>query len=695
MEVWVRHMARSRCRGWRAQSRSGGGCLALLLLFGNLGGCSSDPDLFDQAVERIESSTPSSTEFDTQATQPGAEGLNPSKFDAYVVGQASKTDIEDGLGDELLDVQLQFENADIKDVVVTILGDILRKEFTLDPSLTGIVTLRTSHGLSAKSLVHLMNDAVVKSGGRVRRSGSLYSITAMPAPDGKGAELSRANPTLTFLPLRHAQAINIQTLLRSVFPTAGRINVDKKNNILVLGGPAGIRRGMARTAALFDTDVLAEKTLGVYPLKYANANEVIAQLQVLYEQKEGDSHQAIQFLPVGRVNAILAATRNPSMLARLEEVIAGLDKRRSTDERLYVVELQHANAEVLAGLLTKLFEDGSGGDGVVEALGGAKTGAGLAGPANAARPGPGDQPSRNRAGIKVMANVEANSLLIFASPSEYAVVEDAITTLDAKPLQVLIEATIMEVTLNDRLTYGVQAFLREASPDLTVGFFGGVGDVLSGSFPGFNVLFNDAGKVGAVINALSAVTEVRVLSSPQITAIDNEPASLQVGDEVPVTTRQVVGTDPAAPTINSIEYRQTGVILDVVPHINRQGGVTLEVRQEVTNAPQLTSASSLTPTLTRRIIETKTFVQSGQTVALGGLVSERSTDIRDRVPLLGDIPILGALFGMTDTVKTKTELIVFLTPTVFTDPEETQEVTNELLQQIKELWTGDKRAEEN
>lgn len=627
---------------------------------------------------------------------------------SFIVGGASGEELLLGLSDDPVDVELSFEDADIKEVVTTILGDVLRREFTLDPLLNRKVSLNTGRGLSARSLVMLLNDAVIEAGGRMTRKGELFQIVALPGQGSRVAELSRANPTVTFVPLRYTQASNIKALLQSVYPNAKQISVDAERNILIVAGPEAVRQSIVRTAELFDTDVLREKTLAIYPLVNAKAQDVIAQLEILYEQSASDPYRGVQFMPIDRLNAILAVTRAPQMLDRLQEVVEGLDIGRATEKRLHVVQLQHAKAEILAELLTKAMGELSSyrlGFGAAPLGGGENPQviSSLASPARAAafpaagpgsveppealpyaigaRVDPGDQ------GIRIIAHIESNALLVFASSAEFAVISNAIQQLDVRPPQVLIEATIMEVTLNDKLNYGVQAFLKSTDPDYTLGFFGGASAVLAGAFPGFNFIFQES-NVEAVIDALRAVTDVSVLSQPQIVTVDNQEAVLQVGDEVPVTVREVVdASTPGAPTISSIEYRQTGVILSVIPQINKSGDVTLDIRQEVTNAAQVEGSSSLTPVLSRRVIETRVSAQTGQTIVLGGLVSERMTDKRDRLPLLGDIPVIGGVFGTTESVLSKTELIVFLTPTVFRDPDEAKAITLELMNRINSLWT--------
>ncbi|MBV8410096.1 MAG: type II secretion system protein GspD, partial [Alphaproteobacteria bacterium] len=191
-------------------------------------------------------------------------------------------------------------------------------------------------------------------------------------------------------------------------------------------------------------------------------------------------------------------------------------------------------------------------------------------------------------------------------------------------------------------------------------------------------------------NALRDVTTVTVLSAPQVVTEDNQRARLEVGQQVPILTQTITQATVNNPSVlNSVSYVQTGVILTVTPRVNTTGGVDMDIRQEVTDVPDAllqAATPNLTPVLTRRVIETRVSVQSAQTVALGGLINEASQDSRQRVPLLGDLPVVGWLFGQTGVSRNKRELLVFLTPTAFSNPEEARNFTLELRRRVEALW---------
>jgi general secretion pathway protein D len=295
----------------------------------------------------------------------------------------------------------------------------------------------------------------------------------------------------------------------------------------------------------------------------------------------------------------------------------------------------------------------------------------------------GGAPGRDE-NIRIIANDTNNSLVILATGTQYRDIEGALKQLDTIPLQVLIEATIAEVRLVDSLKYGVKWFFDTGNTSVTLS------DVASGAvnsvFPGFSVLFSSSADVRVVLDALDEVTDLNVVSSPQLLVVDNRTAELQVGDQVPVATQSAVNTiDPDAPIVNSIEFRDTGVLLKVTPRVNSSGLVNLEIQQEVSDVVETTTSGIDSPTIQQRRIKSWVSVHSGETVALGGLIRDRSTKSTAGVPGLSRIPLLGALFGTHDEGVDRTELLVLITPRVVRNAKQARDITKELRRQIQTL----------
>ena len=247
----------------------------------------------------------------------------------------------------------------------------------------------------------------------------------------------------------------------------------------------------------------------------------------------------------------------------------------------------------------------------------------------------------------------------------------------------LIEVSLAEVTLADELRYGVQWFFESSDGQTTLSESTSGG--ISSAFPGFSYLYTGSSDVRAVLNALESVTEVKVISSPKLLVLNNHSASLRVGDEVPVPVQSAINTfDTNAPIVNTVEYRNTGVILEVTPRINEGGLIYLDVVQEVSDVAQTTSSGIDAPTIQQRKIETTVAVQGGETIALGGLIRDSDVVTKTGVPFLHKIPLLGNLFSRTGITNRRTELVVFLTPRIIRNAEETRSALEDLQRLIED-----------
>jgi general secretion pathway protein D len=290
--------------------------------------------------------------------------------------------------------------------------------------------------------------------------------------------------------------------------------------------------------------------------------------------------------------------------------------------------------------------------------------------------------------MRIIPNVQNNAVLVYATPEEETTVSSMLHKIDILPLQVRIDAVIAEVTLNDALQYGTQFFFKEGSVNqtLSTASAAAAGNTVTGSFPGF-VFAASSKAVNAAISALQNVTTVNVLSSPELLVLDNQPARLLVGELVPYLTQSSQSTiTSGSPVINSVDYRQTGVIMEVTPRVNSGGLVTLDVSQEVSEVENTTSTSANSqinsPTFSDRSVVSRVVVQDGQTVGLAGLIQESRTVGNSGIPWLKDIPVLGLLAGTQSNSRTRTELLILITPHVVRDQRDAQALTEDLREQL-------------
>ena len=279
-----------------------------------------------------------------------------------------------------------------------------------------------------------------------------------------------------------------------------------------------------------------------------------------------------------------------------------------------------------------------------------------------------------------------NAIIVLGTPRDYATIEDALRKLDIPPLQVLIEAAITEVSLTDELRYGVQWNYLNGSSQ--VGYSEGGTPQPTQVYPGFSFFYGGS-SINATLNALQQRTNIKVVSAPKLLVLNNQSAALQVGDQVPISTgsaTNLVGNTNAV--VNSIEYKDTGVILKITPRVNASGVVQLDVSQEVSQV-NTTAASSSTqrqsPTISTRRIATTVAVRDGEVIALGGLFSSTKNFGKNGIPFLSQIPVIGGLFGTQQNTERRTELIVLLKPHVIETTDDARAATEELRSKIRTL----------
>jgi general secretion pathway protein D len=293
-------------------------------------------------------------------------------------------------------------------------------------------------------------------------------------------------------------------------------------------------------------------------------------------------------------------------------------------------------------------------------------------------------------GARIIADELNNAVLVYSLSGEYAKIEATLKRLDREPTQVLIEASIIEVTLGDDLRYGLQwSFTDKARNGLTgTGVFSSVeGGVLGDSLAGFSyTLKNSLGQVRAVLNALAEKSLVKVISSPSLMVLDNHTAAIAVGNQQPIRSTETVTSGGNVST--SIQYKDTGVNLQVTPSVSAENIVTMQINQAVTDVGQIDTATSQRSFLQRQIVS-KVAVRSGETLVLGGLIRDNDTTGKSGIPLLSEIPVVGALFGTQTRNASRTELLVVITPRVVRSDADAREVGAELRERMKSFTGND------
>jgi len=628
-------------------------------------------------------------------------------------------------------VTLNFANADIREVIDVVLGETLGISYIIDPAVQGTVTARTSTPLERDAVIPALENILALNGAALVKTDGLYRVVTLESAAGS---LSRpiVSPSqrqlkqgagIRIIPLKFASATEVGELIKPFIGTSSSLTVDSARNLLIFAGPGSEAVELVELAKVFDVDWMAGMSFGLFPVDIADAKNMATELESIFLQG-GESPLAglVRFVPIERLNAILAITPQVQYLKQVETWIDRLDRGEEViGQRIFVYHVANGRAVEMAEILTEIFRGGTEADrlppdasvapglvptefGTLEspttaretaAAGDADVGATRGGyeagrrrerrlAAAAGRLEASTDVARlidNPSDIRIIADERINALVILATPTEYRMIESTLKRLDILPLQVFIEATIAEVSLNDELRYGLQWFFQ--SGDFAATFSRLATGAVSSGFPGFSLVANSS-DARVILNALTEITDVNVISSPQLMVLDNQTARLQVGDEVPIATQSSVSTtDANAPIVNSVDYRDTGVVLEVTPRVNAGGLVVLEISQEVSDVVETTTSDIDSPTILQRLIQTTVAVQSGDTVVLGGLIEDDQKEGISGVPWLSEIPLIGNLFKVTTKIRFRRELLIFITPTVVSNRKEAREVTEELRRRLR------------
>ncbi|WP_229166594.1 type II secretion system secretin GspD [Bradyrhizobium altum] len=552
---------------------------------------------------------------------------------------------------------------------------------------------------------------------------------------------------VSIVPLRFVSAAAIGKTAESFLSRPGAVRVDQARNVLLIQGTASERQAALGVIGTLDVEWLRNQSVGLYPLKSTAPETMIRELEKVFDTADGGQGQGvIKFQPVSRMNAVLAVSKNSKVLERATQWVRRLDRSDPTGTTVRVYSLRFGNARSIARILNEMFvgrSSQSAGDSQssptapgqsgttsrIDSLGagtlsssnnpatttqGSTDNSGTANRSGAAQVGFSDRkdddqdiagPGGGGTGlgslprgifqnVRVTADKSTNAIMVYSNQEDYLVIERAIESLDRPRLQVAVDAMVAEVTLTDQLQYGVQAYLTSANagagPDKgSVGLFGAAQSaaqtaLLARVLPGFNLLLGAEANPKLVLNALSTLTTVKVLSAPSLVVSDNEPAILEVGDQVPISTGSTV---TGLNVVSSISRQNTGIILKVLPHVHPNGSIELEIEQEVSNVvnPGGASAQNLTPTISQRRIHSTVGTSSGQTVLLGGLIKEDDERSVAGLPGLNQIKYLGDLLSQKSDTKLRSEIIVFVTTKLVRNGHDAQVVAEEFRERLDSM----------
>ena len=620
-------------------------------------------------------------------------------------------------------IALHLENADLLQVIGIIASE-LRINYVVDPEVTGRVIINTMGQVQRADLFPLLQTILRINGATAVQTGNFYRIVPLqdiqrlplePLLNPQPGDLSEDDRmVMNVLTLKYVSAADMTRILTPFLSEGGHLFSQEAGNILIVTDSSQSMRRLLEMVALFDSEAFSNQRVRLYAVTNSQAAKVVEELrQVFAAYGLSTESSAIRFVALERINSILAVTGNPASFPEVERWLERLDQPvPESGIRTFVYKVENGKATDLAGVISQVIGLQMPVGLTYPAGGTADPGAGVPpspmaaaiplAPQASARVVPfgAAPPGAEASHIRIVPDAINNFLVIQATAQEYEQIRQMLRELDVVPRQVMIEAKVYEVDLTDALSAGVSAFLQNRSAagaqqlpgnerKLQAGFGTPEGGGIASLTASLGTLVGKTRELVAFLSAAETRSQARVISAPSILASDNLPASINVGTEVPVLTSQalVSGAQVSGSSLftNTIQNRDTGVILTITPRINSSGLVTLQIQQEVSAPLAPASGGIQSPSIQKRSVSTQAVVQDKETIALGGIIQETNTLTKNRIPLLGDIPYVGALFGNTSRSTQRTELIILLTPTVIRDVAEARVAAAEFRNKLRDL----------
>ena len=643
------------------------------------------------------------------------------------------------------DIMFNFTDQPIEAVINTVMGDVLHANYSIAQDVKGTVSFSTSKPVNKQQALSILetllswtNNAMIRQGERYVILPAAQAVAGKLVPEMPVAEPA-AGMSARLYPLHYIAATEMQKLLKPFVRDNAFLLVDPARNVLSLAGTPQELANYQDTIDTFDVDWLRGMSIGVYALQHASVAELMPQLQKLFGPDSGmPLSSMVKFMPNERTNSIVAISSQPAYLQEVADWIKTIDEGGGNEPQMYVYDVRNMKATDLAKYLRQIYGNGqikddspakvapgvrsttlSSLNGTGSSASTSNLGSGLGTQNTASQQATTTQDDDSDSGdasadegtdagaasgtqgsqktldesVRITAQKNTNQLLVRTRPAQWKEIESAIKRLDNRPLQVQIETRILEVKLSGELDLGVQWYLGKLAGNSssttvanTKGSQGALGSGGAGLGSTDSLFYSFvSSNLQVALHALETTGRTQVLSAPSLVVMNNQQAQIQVGDNIPIT-QTTVNTTSSATTLSSVEYVQTGVILDVTPRINPGGLVYLDVQQQVSDAD--TSSVTTTqpnPSISTRSVSTQVAVQSGQTVLLGGLIKQDNAETTSSVPGLGNIPGLRWLFGSTSKSKDRTELIVLITPRVVSSSDDARRVTDDYRQQMQLL----------
>jgi general secretion pathway protein D len=584
-----------------------------------------------------------------------------------------------------------FQDADVQQAAQEVFGAI-GVPYVIDPSVTGKISFRIEQRLTRVQLLQAFEAALAANDIALVRDGDSVVVTAKTKarasaalrPVGEGAR--RLGYEIVAVPLSYASATEVAKALEAISGPGSVVYADERLGLLVLGGGGQELQAALEAIKIFDQSGLQGSRIRWFDLSSAAATTVADELETMISAAK---LSGITVLPLKRLNGILVLGQTSKALDEVSPWISRLDTPvRDAVAGFWVYHPKNTSAEALSRTLAGLVGGQvSAGDTEAASRSVPSTAVDIktAGVTPASSSGPAPRATGGEENVRVAVDKDTNTLIISAPIWRWLPIQRMLAELDRPQAQILIEASVLEVTLGDNFRFGVDWTVFGNDHHIQASSIGNRAGAITPSYPGFSLTFLDT-DVQAAISALGSRTSVEVVSAPKIITLDNRTARLQVGDQVPIVTQTSQNTStPNAPVINNVDYRNSGVILNVTPRVAGENRIVLDISQEVSSVVQTDTSGIDSPTIQQRKFESTLTLRDGGVVALGGLISRTRNSGNTGIPGLKDVPGLGRLFSTNNHEGARTELIVLLRARVMVEPDQSDGVMRSLFDDMREL----------
>ena len=613
-------------------------------------------------------------------------------------------------------ITLNFEGTELYDVITTFC-ELLKIDYVIEGNVEGQVTLQTFNKIPVEDLYSVLEQILALNNVAVVRSGNFYRF--LQAPDAAKKPMSihigddpnipdKERMIIQIIPLQHISVESMKKIISPLLTTnASFIEIPETNNLMMIEMAYNVRRIIKVVQAL-DIDKLASSDIQLYKLRNADSEVLVQELEEVfssmgYKEALGDS---LSFLSLSRLNSVLVVNAFDKILPTIEFWINRLDQPISEgDVSTFVYYVQNGDAIALAGLLNGIFQgqgesanttsNTSAGSTATTKIKANVSGAATTSTSTNPVVQTTDGLSNDFEGkIIILPDPDTNSLIIRTSPRNYPAILALIDKLDLFPQQVLIEVLIVDLDIDESTAAGLEIAFQGSAGSTTVkggssssttkaGTLGtALGAGTASLLAGGSFIIGDPDKLIAQLKLFASDSKTNILSNPILVTSDNKAATISITNEIPIEQEAQVPSGGGSVVTSTVEFRSVGIKLDITPKINADNYITLKISQEISSRGADVGNQ---PSFNTRLVNTEVVLKDNQVLVMGGLMQTTTTDTVSGIPILKDLPYIGKLFGSESTSLNKTELMIFITPHVISNSEDSEFVTRQFKKRLSNL----------